>query len=732
MLIRKFAIALIASSAGLVPAISMAADAAATAAAPPRPNILVILADDVGFSDLGCYGGEIATPNLDHLAQNGLRFTQFYNTARCCPTRASLLTGLYPHQAGMGHMNHNFRGPGYEADLNTSCVTIAEVLKDSGYRTYMTGKWHLSKNIRPQPPMHSWPMQRGFEKYYGTVLGSASFFDTPVWRGNNWYSVESDPEYKTDDYYFTDALTDHAVRFVKEHVQESPVKPFFLYQAYTAAHWPLHAREKDIARYKGKFDAGYDQLRKARVKRMQKAGIISADWELTPTVGDLEKVKQREWELRCMEVYAAMLTSMDEGVGKIIAALKETGQFENTLILYLQDNGGCAEEIGRGPEPREEEVRNIRPLRPEELPSGGHPKQTRDGKPMRDGAGVMPGPADTYIGYGEKWANVSNTPFREYKHWVHEGGISTPLIAHWPKGIPRELNSSFIKDPSHLIDIMATCVDVAQTTYPATRAGSPIKPLQGISLKPALTGGKLDRNEPIFWEHESNRAVRDGKWKLVAKEDEPWELYDMDADRTEMHNLAAQHPARVKEMAAQWDAYAARCDVLPLGKWKLEPPRRAGARRVNLDQGAALDQEESPEIADRVVTATVQILEPKGDGVLVAQGGKVHGYSLFVKDGVLRFAVRRAGKLQAIAAEGMQLKPGTSVQGAIGNGGEMQLVVNDAVVAKHAGVGLLPTTPKDGVSAGHDSGDSLGDYEAPFTYGGKLGKVRVQTGDATK
>lgn len=536
-----------------------------------RPNVLIILSDDMGFSDLGCYGGEAQTPNLDALAANGLRFTQFYNGARCCPTRASLLTGIYAHQAGMGHMTWADQGAdGYRGDLNNKCVTIAEVLRDAGYATYAVGKWHISFSARPQDSNHNWPLQRGFDKYYGLIWGSASYFDPAICRGNTWYSCESDPEYKPEQYYFTNAVTDNAITFLQQHDKATPDKPFFMYMAYTAAHWPMQALEKDIAKYKGRFDTGYDKLRKERVERLRKLGLMDPRWEAGPTALKWEDVKQREWELRCMEVYAAMIDCMDQGIGRVVAELKKEGKLDNTLILFLQDNGGCAELNGRqasttGP------LETFRPLPPAKLPIKGQLKQTRDGRPVRSGPDAMPGGPDTWVAYGEGWANVSNTPFREYKHWVHEGGISTPLIAHWPAGIPKSRSNKWVSDPGHIIDLMATCVDLAKTTYPAERKGQKIVPMQGISLLPAFEGKPLQRPQPLCWEHEGNRAIRDGKWKLVAKTDMPWELYDMESDRTEMHDVAAANPDLVKTLAAKWDAWAERSNVLPLGTWKVKP-----------------------------------------------------------------------------------------------------------------------------------------------------------------
>lgn len=534
----------------------------------PRPNIIVILADDMGFSDIGCYGSEIETPHLDALAAGGLRFTQFYNTARCCPTRASLMTGLYPHQAGVGHMMAGRGHDGYRGDLNKNCVTIAEVLKDAGYGTYMAGKWHVTKETRPEGPKHNWPLQRGFDRFYGTIHGAGSFFDpNTLTRDNEFISPYADPEYQPEQYYYTHAISDHAVRFVTDHHRQRGSEPFFLYVAYTTAHWPMHALPQDIAKYRGRYDGGYGVIRAARDRRLRELGVIKDEWKLSPQADNWDEQFDLEWEARNMEVYAAMIDAMDQGIGRIVEALRQTGQFENTLVMYLQDNGGCAEEMGRNnARNRPSGPRLDRPSLPP-MPAGDLqpdmiPQQTRNGYPVRMGRGVLAGPADTFIAYGRGWANVSNTPFREYKHWVHEGGISTPLIVHWPAGINRR--GDLVEEPGHLIDIMATCVDLSGAEYPTQRDGQPIKPMEGLSLAPAFTGESLDR-EAIYWEHEGNRAIRVGDWKLVAKgEHGDWELYNMANDRTELFNLAEEEPDRVQDLATRWRAYAERANVLPL------------------------------------------------------------------------------------------------------------------------------------------------------------------------
>lgn len=528
-----------------------------------RPNIIIMMADDMGFSDIGCYGGEIDTPNLNKLASKGVRFTQFYNTSRCCPTRACLLTGLYPHQAGVGHMMGDRGLRGYRGDLNRNCVTIAEALKTAKYSTYMSGKWHVTKKITPDGNKDNWPRQRGFDRFFGTIHGAGSFFDPNSLTRDN----KQIPPGK--DFYYTDAISDNAVKFISEHKKDNP---FFMYVAFTSPHWPMHAKPEDIKKYKGRYDKGWDALRTERHQRMIKMGIVDKNWKITPRDRNAPKWEDadlKDWHCRRMEVYAAMVDCMDQGIGRIVSALKKTGKLDNTLILFLADNGGCAEEHGSRGKPRNSAGKNLPPtLGPNELQTRMVPARTRDGKPVRIGRGVMPGGPDTYIAYGLPWANASNTPFRRYKHWVHEGGISSPLIAHWPKGIDSNRHNKLESQPAHLIDLMATCVDLSQCEYPKKVGEHEIIPLQGVSLKPALHGNSLNRNDPIFWEHEGNRAMREGNWKLVAKGPKgPWELYDLKADRTELNDLSKKHPERAKAMAQRWEEWAIKAHVKPW-PWK--------------------------------------------------------------------------------------------------------------------------------------------------------------------
>jgi arylsulfatase A-like enzyme len=513
-----------------------------------RPNILLILNDDMGFSDLGCYGGEVQTPNLDRLAFHGLRFTQFYNTARCCPSRASLLTGLHPHQAGVGHMMDDLDIDGYVGDLAPNTATIAEALGAAGYNTYMSGKWHVTLHLDEKK--HNWPLQRGFDRYYGIITGASSYYDVSTLTDGN-ERVESP---RTGFYNITDDFSDHMVGFIEDHADEKADEPFFGYLAYTAPHWPLHAPEEDIAHYHGRFDAGWDMLRAQRLERMAEMGIIDSSWKLTPRDASQPPwadEPHKAWQARRMEVYAAQIERMDRGIGRVIDALERTGQLDNTLIVFLADNGGCAEEI--------------------EVPRGQYggeypwqPALTRDGRPVKAGNAptIWPGAEDTYCSYGVPWANLSNTPFREYKHWVHEGGIGTPLIVHWPGGIAPAHSGKLRHQTGQLPDIMATFLDVAGADYPTERDGQAVQPCEGFSMQPTFDDGDPLR-DVLYFEHEGNKCVRRGKWKLETKHPGDWELYDMELDRTELNDLSAQHPEIVAELSALYDAWAARCGVLP-------------------------------------------------------------------------------------------------------------------------------------------------------------------------
>ena len=532
-----------------------------------EPNIVLIMADDMGYTDIGCYGSEIETPTLDGLAKNGVRFSQFYNTSRCCPTRAALLTGLYSHQAGIGLMTGDRGYDAYRGDLNKRCVTLAEVLRSAGYRNYMSGKWHVTRHIAPTGPKHNWPLQRGFDKFYGTIIGAGSFYDpSTLCRGNTYITPDNDPQYQPESFYYSDAISHNAVAFLDGHYQDRAEQPFFLYVAYTCAHWPMHAPEKDIIKYKGKYDVGFGPIRDQRYARAKKLGVLDASWPLTPGAVDWQTLQDKKWDIRNMEVYAAMVDRMDRGIGRIVERLEDHQALDNTIVIYLQDNGGCAEGFGRKSNADQKAEFAFQPFGPDDLqPKIWPPMQTRDGRWVRTGPAAMAGSEDTFVAYGTGWANVSNTPFRGYKHDGYEGGISTPLIVHWPDGIATAHRGTVNDSPSHLIDIMATFVDATPANYPREIDGQAIQPMEGVSLLPALNGEALARESPLGFEHHGNLALRDGRWKIVSAyhRDQPrrWELFDMVADRTELNDLSDTFPQRKRKLIAKWQAWADRVGV---------------------------------------------------------------------------------------------------------------------------------------------------------------------------
>jgi arylsulfatase A-like enzyme len=468
---------------------------------PKRPNIIIILADDMGYSDLGCYGGEIKTPNIDFLAKNGIRYRQFYNTSRCCPTRASLLTGLYNQQAGIGKMTDLEDQPGYQGHITKHTVTLAEVLKTADYQTGIIGKWHVSNTLAQKDkqaqldwlnhqkdfgafsPLDQYPVNRGFDKFFGTIWGVIDFFD-PFSLVNGTEPVKTVPA----DYYHTDAINDTTVSYIREFSKKD--KPFFLYVAQNAPHWPLMAKPEDIAKYKDTYKIGWDAISEARYKRMIELGLIdpaktklpelpkgAIKWEDNPT---------KDWDAMAMAVHAAMIDNMDQGIGRIINALRETGELDNTLILFLTDNGASPENCANYG------------------PGFDRPNQTRDGKEIvyATKKQVMPGPQTSYASIGQRWAGVANTPYRYWKAESYEGGVNSPMIAFWPKGITAK-KGSFSDHVGHLMDFMKTFCELTGAKYPETYKGNAIKPTEGISLVPSFTGKKNGRSYHIiqrtFW-----------------------------------------------------------------------------------------------------------------------------------------------------------------------------------------------------------------------------------------
>jgi arylsulfatase A-like enzyme len=528
-----------------------------------QPNVVLILADDMGFSDLGCYGSEIKTPNIDSLAHAGVRFSQMYNMARCCPTRASLLTGLYPHQAGVGHMVDDYGVPEYQGYLNQNCATVAEVLKGSGYRTQLSGKWHVGgdypllspESWTPGDAKHPTPLQRGFDHFFGTLTGAGSFFAPPtLMDGDTAITVDR------EDFYYTDEIAKHAVRMIEESAASD--EPFFSYVAFTSPHWPLHALEEDIEKYRGVYDGGWDELRSSRYESLKQLGFIDESWAMAPRDLDSpawEDAENKEWESLRMAVYAAQIDRMDQGVGQILEALDSTGARDNTMVIFLSDNGGCAEFLAEDSNTPDPGRFNTPMWNGERMKMGNNPN-------------IDPGPGDTFQSYDLPWANASNTPFRLHKRWTHEGGISTPALISWPAGITSD---RMVDEPTHIVDISATIYDLTGAEYPPVSEGSGVTPLEGYSFSRALKSGNWVRPAPIFWEHEGNRAVRLGGWKLVSEGNNQWELYDMTKDRTELNDLASKQPEILQRMIGMYDDWTKRSGALP---WPVNPEATAASR----------------------------------------------------------------------------------------------------------------------------------------------------------
>ncbi|NOU61305.1 arylsulfatase [Marinifilum sp. JC070] len=492
--------------------------------------MILIMADDMGYSDIGCYGSEISTPNLDRLAKNGVRFRNFYNETKCCPSRASLLTGIYHHEAGVGGMisesdKEITEGP-YQGFLNEKSITIAEILKNVGYSTYMAGKWHLGER------KEHWPVKRGFDKHFGLISGASSYFELILNQERKRVMANNDQSWfpPESDFYMTDAFTDSAVSMISEHVKQQSEKPFFLYLAYNAPHWPLHALPEDIEKYEGKYDIGWDSIRQQRFDKMIREGIWDESIKLSPRPESVEAWKKQEnkkqWA-RLMQIYAAMVDRMDQGIGRVLYELEKNQLSENTLIIFLSDNGACSVSV-------EERGLHI------------------------DGSVV--GQKGSYKAYKEPWANVSNTPFRFYKNWIHEGGISTPFIMYWPKYIKRK---RIIKnDYGHILDVMPTILELTETKYPQTYKGKKLVSLKGRSLMPLVHNKTVEeRKEPLFWEFNGAAAVRLGDYKLVSYRDKKWELYHLKSDPTELFDLSSEQPELTNEMKKLYQEWACRVGV---------------------------------------------------------------------------------------------------------------------------------------------------------------------------
>ncbi|MEZ6131689.1 MAG: arylsulfatase [Planctomycetaceae bacterium] len=681
-----------------------------SSAAVERPNIIVILADDLGYSDLGCYGGEIHTPNIDSLAAGGVRFTQVYNSARCCPSRASLMTGLYPSQAGIGDFTTNQpspdRGPGYLGRLNDQCATIAEVLKPAGYGCYYVGKWHMHQDTGP--------IKRGFDEFYGyTRDHSHDQYDADYYiRLPEGRAKEIDPP--ADRFYATDVFNDYALNFIQKGQQSD--RPWFLFLGHSSPHFPVQAPAERADKYHRIYQRGWDVLREERYERMKSLGLVNGKhWNLTKrslvpvdqedvangfsgrenpawdTVGE----ERRRDLARRMAIFAAMVESVDVGVGRIIDHLKQTDDFENTLILFLSDNGACYEWGPFGFDGR----------------SRLGTTTLRTGNAIREIGG-----RDTHQSYGSAWANLGNTPFRLYKHFTHEGGISTPFIAHWPKGIGQR--SEWVREPAHFMDVMPTLIDVAGATYPERLGTNSISPLEGTSLLPAMRGEKLPART-IGFDHQAAHALRQGDWKAVYSKRMPhelkWELYNLAQDRCELNDLADKEPDRVAAMVKEWETWARRVGVI----WDRDGQANTAS------PGRHENEVATPMIAHRELHIEVVVNGEEPHGVAVAQGGRQHGYAVHFINGYPAFDVRVNGQVRRLMSK--QKVSGTIRLNAALTAETMTLIVNDEDSLSQPSSGLIPTEPADRLTLGRDDQTAAGDYTATNRFNGTITSHSVKT-----
>ena len=658
-----------------------------------RPNIVVILADDMGYSDAGCYGGEIATPNIDSLAAGGLRFSQFYNCARCCPTRASLLTGAYPHRVGLGQNGKT---------MDTSVPTLADRLKAGGYQTAMAGKWHLSELATTDPSQDrigwmnhqvdlgipyadpaTFPTRRGFDRYYGVVWGVASYFD-PFSLTDGIQPVPSVPS----GYYLTDDITDHSVKYIEDFAKAK--QPFFLYVAYTAPHWPLHARREEIVKYRGRYRGGWEVLRKERFTRQVELGLFDRRVPLGAVItggtawDDLTETEQA-YQAAKMEVHAAMVDRLDQGIGRIVKSLTATGQLDNTLIIFLADNGASPEIPGK--------------------PGYDRNGQTRDGRAaLRDKALQQPenvgklGSDESYTGIGPAWANAVNTPLRYWKKESYDGGCRTPLIVHWTNALEKNLGG-ICTQVGHVMDIAPTCLHVARIE-PTGEFEMDGKPLTRL-----LAGRDRDGHPALFFEHMGGKGMREGNWKTSALKDQPWELFDLAADPGETTNLAKQHPEQLKSMIAKWEAWFRR----------ISP---ADAARKSYSR------EQSPPIANRALRIRCRVERAGQNGVILAEGGVVHGISLHLQDGGLVFSVRVDKRVSQTMPFPIN-KRRFDVEARLLADGKMELDVDGQTVATARASGLIPDQPADGLSIGFDDRSSVGHYNGSFPLDGVVEDVVI-------
>jgi arylsulfatase A-like enzyme len=706
---------------------------------PPRTNVVVVLADDLGFADLGCYGSEIATPHLDRLAAEGLRFTSFHVTPMCSPTRAALLTGRDPHSVGVGHVAHSDPGfPGYAMELAGDVATLAEVLRDNGWTTLMAGKWHLAKDsdCGDAGPRHSWPCQRGFDRFYGFLDGFTNLHHPHrLLRDNSPVEVDAYPE----GYYLTDDLTDQAISMIKAAKASDPSRPFFLYLAHGAVHAPLHAKDVDIARYADRYREGWDRLREERFARQQQLGVVAPETVMAPRnseagndvrAWDELPPEQQELFARYMAVYAAMVDNVDQQFGRLRQALEDLGEWDDTVVLFTSDNGASREGEAEGTTAYYQHLLGTTDLEADlaRLDEIGGPTTTPH--------------------YPRGWAMASGTPFRLYKINTHAGGHSVPMVLKAP-GTPDP--GGLRRQWQHVTDVLPTVLDLVGVKHPTTRLGQELRPPTGSSFVPVIGSADTDstHREQLFEMVGHRGYYRDG-WEVVTLHrpfthftDEEWELYDLTTDPTELRDLAREHPERLRELADAWEAGARAGQVYPLDegsgvKFLQRPPRSdVFSETVRLLPGTpTLERWRSQQlVANRAFTVTVE-LGSVADGVLVSHGDQGGGYLLHVLDGSLRFAHNdgrgRLRELDGGPLTGHRVEARFTAPG--GGTWSVALVVDGDEVAAGEGYPLLyPMAPFEGIDVGIDRRSpvswELRQAHGTFPYAGELRSVTYEPGE---
>lgn len=692
------------------------------------PNIIVILVDDMGYSDLGAFGGEVDTPHLDRLAEEGLRFTQNYNSARCCPSRATLLTGLYSHQTGIanftgGDQSHRL-GPAYRGRLNKQCVTLAEVLKTVGYQTYCVGKWHVGHEESP--------VERGFDEFYGYTRGHS----TSQWKPGNYRRL---PEGRTpeksfeDDFYATDAFNQYAVEFIRQ--AEGKNAPFFLYLAHSSPHFPLHAPARTRDRYLARYRRGWDVLRAERYQRQEESGLVAESWSLPPLSDvpvdrddianhyagkpnpkwdELPEDRREDLAYR-MATFAAMIDHVDQGVGHILDQLERSGQIDNTLILFTSDNGACYE---WGPFGFDRSSRKgfTQLHKGEELEGVGGP--------------------GTYHSVGSGWSCLSNTPLRMYKHFNHEGGNCSPLLAWWPNGI--EQPDRWVRSPIHLMDIMPTICEVSGAKYPKTFSENTITPLEGRSLFPFFKGATSRKPRMLCFDHFESSAIREGDWKLVRGNkrylNRTWELYNIAKDRCETTNLIDQMPEKASALEAKWMDWAVRMKISPYYKHKASPQKaKATLKRTSngtflLPLDTPVDTSAAPDFKKKSFTVSASFeIGSGGNGVLVSHGGNRYGYALYVQQGVPVFSVREKSQLYTIKGSAA-LSPGThTLTARLLARKRMEIEVDGKPIARGSGPEFISNMPQDPLEVGADNLSTVAEsYGSTHRFNGSIHEVRFK------